>query len=286
MLSNELVLATETLPLSATEAVETPSLLPDTAFGLKQSASLPDFGDVTDSDLEAIARSASSLAFLTEHEDIEPPVTDGGDDTDDLLGEATAQLWAAAQAALDDFISRPDSDSALALTFGEAETTSAADLIQDLITGKESPQVVILPIAELMARGAYAADTDTIFLAQELFGPPETLLIDQPEHLLRVLVEELGHFIDDQINPVDTPGDEGALFAAQVWGEALSAATLDDLQAGRAVFAVDVNSWLGHFGLSSCAGGGLSDGRRRSHRVPSMYMATVAPAFEVISAWS
>ena len=96
---------------------------------------------------------------------------------------------------------------------------------------RRPPRSTLFPYTTLFrSQGAYAADTDTIFLAQELFGPPDTLRVAQPEHLLRVFVEELGHFIDDQINPVDTPGDEGALFAAQVWGEALSAATLHALQ--------------------------------------------------------
>ncbi|MEM6436170.1 MAG: DUF4114 domain-containing protein [Cyanobacteria bacterium P01_D01_bin.115] len=229
MLSNELVFAAETLPLPAAGEAEAPSMLPDTAFGLKQPSLLPDFEAALDSALEAIDGASITLTFLTEPGDTALPGADG--DTDDLLGEATAHLWTAAQAMLDDFISRPDSDSALALTFGEAETTTnAQDLLQDLIAGKASPPVVILPMAELMAQGAYAADTDTIFLAQELFGPPDTWRIDQPEHLLRVFVEELGHFIDDQLNLVDTPGDEGALFAAQVWGETLSAAALHDLQ--------------------------------------------------------
>ncbi|MEM7649785.1 MAG: hypothetical protein AAF283_11440, partial [Cyanobacteria bacterium P01_A01_bin.70] len=195
MLSNELVFAAETLPLPAAGEAEAPSMLPDTAFGLKQSPLLPDFEDALDSALEAGGGSSITLTFLTEPGDTALPGADG--DADDLLGEATAQLWTAAQAVLDDFISRPDSDSALALTFGEADTTTTAqDLLQDLITGQASPQVIILPMAELMAQGAYAADTDTIFLAQELFGPPNTLQVDQPEHLLRVFVEELGHFID------------------------------------------------------------------------------------------
>ena len=147
-------------------------MLPDTAFGLKQSALLPDFEAALDSALEAINGSSITMTFLTEQGDTALPGADSA--ADDLLGEATAQLWAAAQAALDDFISRPDSDSALALTFGEAETTTAQDLLQDLITGQASPPVVILPMADLMAQGAYAADTDTIFLAQELFSPPNT----------------------------------------------------------------------------------------------------------------
>jgi aerobic-type carbon monoxide dehydrogenase small subunit (CoxS/CutS family) len=37
-----------------------------------------------------------------------------------------------------------------------------------------------------------------------------------------VLLEEIGHFIDAQINSSDTPGDEGQLFSALVRGEVLT----------------------------------------------------------------
>lgn len=42
-----------------------------------------------------------------------------------------------------------------------------------------------------------------------------------------MLLEEIGHFIDAQVNTADTPGDEGALFAALVQGIQLDRDTLE-----------------------------------------------------------
>ena len=116
---------------------------------------------------------------------------------------------------LEDFLQSPNSPRAMTLAFGEAgKASQTSRLIQQLIEGNILPTISVLSEAELSAQGAYAAETDTIFLAKELFG--------QPEKLLSIFLEELGHFIDDQVNSEDSPGDEGAIFAAQVLGNDLS----------------------------------------------------------------
>lgn len=46
-----------------------------------------------------------------------------------------------------------------------------------------------------------------------------------------VLIEEIGHFIDFQLNPTDTLGDEGAIFAAIVMGADVSESVLGLLKA-------------------------------------------------------
>jgi len=45
-----------------------------------------------------------------------------------------------------------------------------------------------------------------------------------------VLLEEIGHFIDAQINSSDTPGDEGQLFSALVRGEVLTGEQIEAIQ--------------------------------------------------------
>jgi hypothetical protein len=126
--------------------------------------------------------------------------------------DAFAPLWEHTQHTLEDFLRSPASNAALALTFGE--TDGARQVVEQLVDGQILPKLVVLPEASLDAQGAYAAEADTIFLAKELFG--------QPEKLLQVFLEELGHFIDDHRGPMDAPdapGDEGAIFAMQVLGE-------------------------------------------------------------------
>ncbi|MEM8809225.1 MAG: DUF4114 domain-containing protein [Cyanobacteria bacterium P01_G01_bin.38] len=78
------------------------------------------------------------------------------------------------------------------------------------------PNVTVLPTTVLQANGAYAASTQIIYLGDLLFQQPASALIS-------VLLEEIGHWVDDRVNAIDTPGDEGAMFATLVQGQALSA---------------------------------------------------------------
>lgn len=67
-----------------------------------------------------------------------------------------------------------------------------------------------VPIAALAARGAFAARTNTIYIAEEWAAGQSV------DAIATVLIEEIGHWLDRQISPIDTPGDEGALLVALV----------------------------------------------------------------------
>ncbi len=66
------------------------------------------------------------------------------------------------------------------------------------------------------ANGAYSSSTNKIYISQALIDSGDATT------LKAVLLEEIGHFIDAQINSSDTPGDEGQLFSALVRGEVLT----------------------------------------------------------------
>jgi len=70
------------------------------------------------------------------------------------------------------------------------------------------PTITLLPDRSLPGiAGAYASSTATIYLN-------DAWLARQPEAAaLAVLTEELGHWLDHQLNGHDTPGDEGELLA-------------------------------------------------------------------------
>jgi hypothetical protein len=83
------------------------------------------------------------------------------------------------------------------------------------------PPIVLLPASSMSgAAGAYAISTDTIYLNQNWLAAA-TLA-----QAMAVLTEELGHHLDGPLNAVDTPGDEGELFASLLAGAQLSAADL------------------------------------------------------------
>jgi hypothetical protein len=64
--------------------------------------------------------------------------------------------------------------------------------------------------------GAYASSTNTIYISQSL------LTLGQPKLLNSLLLEEIGHGLDAQLNQTDTIGDEGQLFSALTLGESLT----------------------------------------------------------------
>jgi peptidoglycan/xylan/chitin deacetylase (PgdA/CDA1 family) len=100
----------------------------------------------------------------------------------------------------------------------------AQDVVTELVGGK-LPNIEV--VADLGgALGAYASDTNKIYLSQKF------LLANQanPQAIADVLLEEIGHSIDVRINTVDSVGDEGEIFAALVNQRALSSGELAGLK--------------------------------------------------------
>ena len=130
-------------------------------------------------------------------------------------------------------------------TDGENAIEGADDLLQGY-TGQWSsrnfeslPPIVLLSNDDISgARGAYAASTDTIYLNEDW------LFSAQEESIIAVLTEELGAFLDDQLNTVDSQGDEGALFSTELLGVELSDAEVAAIQAesDKIIITVDGES--------------------------------------------
>ena len=81
------------------------------------------------------------------------------------------------------------------------------------------PVIRTLPATDMPGLwGGYSRDTREIYLSA-----------DCPQELLSaVLIEEIGHFLDQELCSEETPGEEGALFASAVLGLPLDAASSDD----------------------------------------------------------
>jgi hypothetical protein len=75
------------------------------------------------------------------------------------------------------------------------------------------------------ANGAYGISTNKIYLSESFFASASS------DALVAVMLEEIGHFVDAQINRVDTVGDEGELFSHLVRGVNLTEAELTYIQA-------------------------------------------------------
>jgi hypothetical protein len=98
------------------------------------------------------------------------------------------------------------------------------------------PQIEIVSNGVLgTANGAYAISTNKIYLSDSFISTASQ------QSLEAVILEEFGHFVDAQVNTVDTAGDEGELFSALVRGVNLSAAELGRIKTenDHAVIVID-----------------------------------------------
>ncbi|MFN6482142.1 MULTISPECIES: Calx-beta domain-containing protein [unclassified Nostoc] len=81
----------------------------------------------------------------------------------------------------------------------------------------ELPQIEVISSDILgNANGAYASSTNKIYLLDSFVATAAPVVVSA------VLLEEIGHFVDAQINQKDTLGDEGELFSALVRGQSLT----------------------------------------------------------------
>jgi hypothetical protein len=85
------------------------------------------------------------------------------------------------------------------------------------------------------ANGAYSSSTNKIYLSASFLN---TVL---PAAIVKVILEEIGHYVDAQVNQVDSAGDEGAIFAELVQGNSLDVATLEALRAENDQTTIIVN---------------------------------------------
>ena len=142
----------------------------------------------------------------------------------ELSDSSRSRLSSALQSTLKKlwlFLEDPEFSAKMNLAFGDSWNAEAASsLLQNLTVGKALPTLQVVSASTLNgAMGAYNSANSTIYLS-------ESLLDNSPDAIEHVLLEELGHHIDSQINSVDAAGDEGAIFAAIVQGRTLSTSEL------------------------------------------------------------
>ncbi|QJB28669.1 FG-GAP repeat domain-containing protein [Limnospira fusiformis] len=91
-------------------------------------------------------------------------------------------------------------------------------IIEALGDGSQLPEMIVVS-AELMngVNGGFDSLTGTVYLSDAVINS---------EKLVDVVTEEFGHYLDSQLNEIDSPGDEGELFMRLVNGEVLSEADI------------------------------------------------------------
>ena len=88
------------------------------------------------------------------------------------------------------------------------------------------------------ANGAFAVSTNKIYLSEEYISQNSF----NSGAIVDVLLEEVGHFIDANINKIDTAGDEGEIFSAVVQGVDLGEARIQDLKSEDDINIINLNN--------------------------------------------
>ncbi len=130
------------------------------------------------------------------------------------------------KSSLKNFANHPNFSEQMMLAFGN-------EINVDLLRASWQTNNVTLPSIEIVsasninnANGAFSGDTNTIYLSREFLTANQFDL----DAVNGVLLEEYGHYLDHQLNLVDSPGDEGAIFSALVRGEELTDSELQQLR--------------------------------------------------------
>jgi hypothetical protein len=139
---------------------------------------------------------------------------------------------------LQEFAQSPDFATKMELAFGPDINISPLQAAWAAGDFSGLPQIEVRSRTDINgANGAYAAELDMIFISREFLEQNA----GNVESVASLLLQEIGHWVDAHINEEDSPSDEGAIFAALVQGETLSAEQLALLKAedDRAIVNLD-----------------------------------------------
>ncbi|MBD2206335.1 polysaccharide deacetylase [Calothrix sp. FACHB-1219] len=155
---------------------------------------------------------------------------------------------------ISEFFTSADYSQKMNLAFGENwDKEKAQKLIDDIINYSSLPSIEIVEASEINGgKGAFGSFNNTIYLSK-------TLLNDSTESV-DVLIEELGHYIDSQINSQDAQGDEGAIFSAVVQGKELKPTQLAALKNENDTTSVLIDGELRTLELATTYGNITLDG--------------------------
>ncbi len=112
------------------------------------------------------------------------------------------------------------------LAFGSSDrAVSIRNTLNALLDDRASLQLAIVSTSQLNGgNGAFAAASNTIYLSTEFLNNNNSAAIE------RVLLEEIGHYLDAKTSNIDAIGDEGEIFSALVRRENLDSQKFDSLK--------------------------------------------------------
>ena len=139
---------------------------------------------------------------------------------------------------LQEFAASPEFVDKMQLAFGDGVNVASLQDVWASGSLGTLPEIEVRSAAEINgANGAFAAATNTIYLAQEL-------LSESVEQVAQVFLEEYGHYVDSLLTPGDALGDEGAMFSYLVQGQNLNESEITTLQVENDIAVTNLNNQL------------------------------------------
>ncbi|BAZ44053.1 hypothetical protein NIES4102_10570 [Chondrocystis sp. NIES-4102] len=159
---------------------------------------------------------------------------------------------------LSGLLSEQDLITKISLIFGEqTDTVATTKLIKNIVTGEQLPEIEIVTAISINGgNAAFDATNNKIYISEEFIIQNS----NNQTVITNVLLEEIGHYLDTQLNSTDTAGDEGAIFAATVSGQQLSASQLATLQTENDTTTVVINGQTVTLELNTTYGNITLDG--------------------------
>lgn len=188
---------------------------------LKSSSGLLDseFASVSLSN-SSVFLSSTSTSYITLHNLINAALEESNIDLDYAFQRSLSQASVVVRDYLTGITSNDEFDRIFGVAFRSNYNQQAADFIYQDFSREDFGSLPLVSIASSSAlngaEGVYVAQDDSIFLSDQLVSSGDI------QAIAAVILEEIGHAIDNRINSVDSPGDEGYIFSALVQGKALS----------------------------------------------------------------
>ncbi|MCY7368080.1 MAG: hypothetical protein LH474_08000, partial [Chamaesiphon sp.] len=163
-----------------------------------------------------------------------------------------------ARTQLHDWIQASGDLQQLDLAFGNKWNRKLGlQLIQAWLSGQRLPEIEVVS-ADLIngGNGAFDRTNNKIYISQQVLE----LQSQQPNLVSAVILEELGHYLDHQVNQLDSAGDEGAIFSKLIRREQISSTELASLQQENDHTQIEINGKVHNLELSTTYGNITIDG--------------------------
>ena len=163
--------------------------------------------------------------------------------TTESLASVLPRLLVPMRRLLSSFQASPTFLDDLRVALGpEVDSARAYQFIHDIVESNANGlQFEIRSALDLNgAYGAFSTETNTIYLSFEFLLNH----LNDPASIIDVVLEEIGHFVDANLNSSDARGDEGAIFSALVREVDLTPSALEALYAEDDRVVVELDGQL------------------------------------------